>query len=371
VREAFQGPVLAITGSAGKSSTKEMVADLLGAKTVRSPKSFNNIWGVPRTLFLLQDNTQNLVLEVGMNALGEIREICQHFKPTRGLITNIGEAHIGKLGGKEKIYEAKKELFDFLATLSKTEIALNLDDEWVVKAYEAAFSSPPPTTTYSVEGRSADVQVHHRSMDPLTGALQIDLAIQGNRQKLELPLFGLHQASNIAAASSAALLFGVPAREILERLPVLKSTSQRGELIGLSDGKTLVDESYNSNPAALIASLTSVAQLDPTRRRVLILGEMRELGEFSSAQHARAGKALVELYRAKKFPFLLVGVGNGFLPFLLEVEKELPGVPCMGVPDTSHAIQRLKSLILPGDIFLVKGSRGIQLEGVVEWLKSI
>jgi UDP-N-acetylmuramoyl-tripeptide--D-alanyl-D-alanine ligase len=90
VREAFQGPVLAITGSAGKSSTKEMVADLLGAKTVRSPKSFNNIWGVPRTLFLLQDNTQNLVLEVGMNALGEIREICQHFKPTRGLITNIG-----------------------------------------------------------------------------------------------------------------------------------------------------------------------------------------------------------------------------------------------------------------------------------------
>lgn len=370
VREAFKGPVLGITGSAGKSSTKEMVADLLGSKTVRSPKSFNNIWGVPRTLFLLQNDTRNLVLEMGMNALGEIREICQHFKPTRGLITNIGEAHMGKLGGKEKIYEAKKELFDFLATLPKAEVALNLDDEWIRKAYKEAFATAPATVTYSVEGAEADVMVTHREMDPVTGSLLVDLTIRGSKQRLSFSLFGLHQANNIAAASAAALLFGLSPREILERLPALKSTSQRGELIGLSEGKTLIDESYNSNPAALIASMTSVAQLDPLRRRVLVLGEMRELGEFSDAMHAKAGKALVDLYKAKKFPFLLVGVGNGFLPFLLAVEKELPGVPCIAVPDTAHAVERLRSLTLPGDIFLVKGSRGIQLEGVVEWLKS-
>ncbi len=370
VRAAFKGPVLAITGSAGKSSTKEMVADLLGPRTVRSPKSFNNIWGVPRTLFLLQDDTRHLVLEMGMNALGEIREMCQHFKPTMGLITNIGEAHMGKLGGKEKIFEAKKELFDFLGTLAHPHVALNLDDEWIQRAYNESFSNKPGTTTYSVNGADADVRVVNREMDPITGDLKIDLNIQGTQKSLTLQLFGLHQASNIAAASAAALLFGLTPREILERLPSLKSTSQRGELVGLSEGKTLIDESYNSNPSALIASLTSVAQLDPQRRRVLVLGEMRELGEFSDSLHSAAGKALVELYRAKKFPFLLVGVGNGFLPFLLAVEKELPGVPCIGVPDTAHAVERLRSLTLPGDIFLVKGSRGIQLEAVVEWLKS-
>jgi UDP-N-acetylmuramoyl-tripeptide--D-alanyl-D-alanine ligase len=371
LRDAFEGPVLAITGSAGKSSTKEMVADLLGAHTVRSPKSFNNLWGVPRTLFLLQDDTKNLVLEMGMNALGEIKEICHHFKPTRGLITNIGDAHMGKMGGKEKIYEAKKELFDALAKRPTAEVALNVDDKWIRKAYDVAFAGKNPTTvTYSGLGAPADVRVTHREMDPVTGELTLGLDIRGTKATIPFALFGLHQAHNIAAASAAALLFGLTPKEILARLPDLKSTTMRGELVPLSDGKTLIDESYNSNPSALAASLASVAQLDPTRRRVLVLGEMRELGDFSADLHAQTGRVLVDLYKEKKFPFVLVGVGNGFLPFLAAVEKELPGIPCVAVSDTTHAVERLKSLTLPGDIILVKGSRGIELESVVTWLKS-
>ncbi len=370
IRDAFPGPVLAITGSAGKSSTKEMVADLLGADTVRSPKSFNNILGVPRTLFLVKDATRFLVLEVGMNALGEIAEICRHFKPSQGLITNIGNAHVGKLGGQEKIAQAKKELFDALALRPNAQVVLNLDDPWVVKAYEDAFAKTPPTVTYSALGKEADVTVKSSSMDPQTGGLTLEMEIRGNQAKLPFRLFGLHQAHNIAAASAAALLNGVSPREILERLPALKSTSMRGELIGLNEGRTLIDESYNSNPAALAASLSSVAELDPARRRILVLGEMRELGEFSDALHAEVGLALVDLYKKKRFPFLLVGVGNGFLPFLQAVERELPGIPCIAVPDTQHAIERLRALILPGDIVLVKGSRGIQLEAVVQWLRS-
>ncbi len=371
LRDAFSGPVLAITGSAGKSSTKEMVADLLGDHTVRSPKSFNNLWGVPRTLFLLQDDTKNLVLEMGMNALGEIEEICRHFKPTRGLITNIGDAHMGKMGGKEKIYQAKKELFDSLAQRPSAEVALNVDDEWVRKAYDAAFAGKNPTTvTYSGLGNAADVRVLERRMDPVTGELTLKLNIRGTQATIPFALFGLHQAHNIAAASAAALLFGLTPKQILERLPDLKSTTMRGELIALAEGKTLIDESYNSNPSALAASLSSVAQLDPLRRRVLVLGEMRELGEFSNDLHAQVGRTLVELYKEKKFPFLLVGVGNGFLPFLATVEQELPGIPCVAVPDTTQAVERLKALTLPGDIVLVKGSRGIELEAVVHWLKS-
>lgn len=370
IRDAFTGPVLAITGSAGKSSTKEMVADLLGPKTVRSPKSFNNILGVPRTLYLVRDETRHLVLEVGMNGLGEIAEICGHFKPSQGLITNIGYAHIGKLGGQENIRRAKKELFDALAERSDAQVVLNLDDPLVMKSYEQAFKTKPATVTYSALGAEADVSVKSRAIDPRTGGLHLEIEIRGNRSKLGFQLFGLHQADNIAAASAAALLNGVSSRDILERLPLLKSTSMRGELVGLAEGRTLIDESYNSNPSALIASLTSVAELDATRRRVLVLGEMRELGDFSDALHAEAGQALVQLYKKHRFPFLLVGVGNGFLPFLQVVERELPGVPCIAVPDTQHAIERLKSLTLPGDIILVKGSRGIQLESVVQWLRT-
>ncbi len=370
LRDAFAGPVFAITGSAGKSSTKEMVADLLGDRVVRSPKSFNNILGVPRTVCLLEDSTEQLVLEVGMNALGEIEEICRHFKPSRGLITNIGEAHIGKLGGQEFIYQAKKELFDSLSSRAGSEVALNLDDSLVCKAYEAAFTSPPPTVTYSALGKPADVTVLSRAMDPATGSLTLKINLQGEEAILPFALFGLHQASNIAAASAAALLSGVSPKDILTRLPRLKSTSQRGELIGLSGGKTLIDESYNSNPSALIASLTSVAELEPSRRRLLILGEMRELDAFSESLHAKAGRALVELYHSKRFSFVLVGVGNGFLPFLAEVERALPGIPCVAVPDSVHAIERLRSLVLPGDIILVKGSRGIALETIVQWLRA-
>ncbi|MBY0370829.1 UDP-N-acetylmuramoyl-tripeptide--D-alanyl-D-alanine ligase [bacterium] len=370
IREAFKGPVLAITGSAGKSSTKEMVADLVGDKAVRSPKSFNNILGVPRTIFLVQDGTQALVLEVGMNAPGEIAEICQHFKPTMGLITNIGEAHMGKLGGQEGIFRAKKELFEWLSRTAAPAVAVNLDDPFVVRAYEECFKGPHAAVTYSAKGASADVRVLSAGMDPSTGGLTVELDIRGNRGTVRLGLFGLHQAQNIAASSAAALLLGLKPLDILARLPQLKSTAQRGEFIPLPEDRTLIDESYNSNPSALEASLLSMAQLDPQRRRVLVLGEMRELGDYSAAQHARIGHSLVKLYLQKKFPFLLIGVGSGFLPFLSAVEKELPGAPCLAVPDAEVAVERLRSLLLPGDIVLVKGSRGIQLERVVEFLKT-
>ncbi|MFM8313082.1 MAG: UDP-N-acetylmuramoyl-tripeptide--D-alanyl-D-alanine ligase, partial [Deltaproteobacteria bacterium] len=142
LRNLFQGKVFAITGSAGKSSTKDMVAVLLGDSTVSSPASFNNLMGVSRTLCLVTDSTQNLVLEMGMNNFGEIAELCQRFRPQYGMITNVGDAHIGKLGGQEGIYRAKKEMFDFLAKDSSAKgLALNADDPWVMEAFKSNFNT--------------------------------------------------------------------------------------------------------------------------------------------------------------------------------------------------------------------------------------
>lgn len=182
MRDLFQGPVFAITGSAGKSSTKDMVAVLLSDNTVSSPASFNNLMGVSRTLCLLKDTTKNLVLEMGMNNFGEILELCQRFKPYYGLITNIGDAHIGKLGGQEGIFRAKKEMFDFLSQSSQTRgIALNADDPWVMEAFKQSFphfqESSLKVLSYSQQEKTADVFLQSQEMDPETGFLKLRISI--------------------------------------------------------------------------------------------------------------------------------------------------------------------------------------------------
>ena len=158
--------------------------------TVASPASFNNLMGVSRTLCLVKDTTEFLVLEMGMNDFGEIEELCETFRPHAGLITNIGDAHIGKLGGQEGIYRAKKELFDYLAK-PKSEtvgVALNVNDEWVVKAYEAAFSKRPKTISFSLDRKPSDVQVTRREINPLTAKLSLDVSVGPEKFSGELPL---------------------------------------------------------------------------------------------------------------------------------------------------------------------------------------
>jgi UDP-N-acetylmuramoyl-tripeptide--D-alanyl-D-alanine ligase len=259
LRDKFKGTVVGITGSAGKSSTKECVATLLNENTVASPASFNNLMGVSRTLCLVTDATEFLVLEMGMNNFGEIEELCHHFRPQAGLITNIGDAHIGKLGGKEGIYKAKKEMFDFLAkpTNDTIGVALNVNDEYVVKAYESAFAKKPNTVSYSLDRRPATVQLTRREINPLTAKLSLDFEIGKNKFSCELPLFGLHHAQNIAASVAMATLLEIPFSQICERLPHVKPAYHRGEVYFLSENRVLVDESYNSNPSALISSLES------------------------------------------------------------------------------------------------------------------
>ena len=152
LRKSFHGKVIAITGSAGKSSTKDMTGVLLGPNTLISPKSFNNLLGVSKTLCLLNDQTENLVLEMGMNGLGEIKQMCEQFEPQGGAITNIGDAHIGKLNGKEGIYRAKKELFDWLGkSHAPIGIVMNLDDPWVVRASQDASLTQLKKITYSAQ----------------------------------------------------------------------------------------------------------------------------------------------------------------------------------------------------------------------------
>ncbi len=370
LRKLFDGPVIAITGSAGKSSTKNMLASLLGPQTMSSPKSFNNLLGVSKTLFLLEDGTRKAVLEVGMNAEGEIAEICKYALPDLALITNIGTAHIGRLGGQEGIYRAKKELFDFVAqsASAKRGVAINIDDPLVVRAAKESLPADMKRITYSASGAKADVQILKKSLHPKTGALQVELAFGGKTEAHEIPVFGLHQAENLAAAVAGAMLMGQTTDGIRKSLPSIKSAEHRGEVFQSKRGVFVLDESYNSNPSALAASLQSAFELNPVQRRVLVLGEMRELDDFSDSLHEKSADALIELAKQKKIPFVLVGVGAKFAPFTAKIRKVLPMVAVTDVATAADAIKVLEDILKAGDIVLVKGSRGIALDQVVKWL---
>jgi UDP-N-acetylmuramoyl-tripeptide--D-alanyl-D-alanine ligase len=370
IRERFQGPVVAITGSAGKSSTKEMVAKLLGPDTVASPASFNNLLGVSKTLCLVGDATRNLVLEMGMNAPGEIREMCDRFRPEFGLISNIGDAHIGRLGGQEGIFRAKKELFDFLAAQpTKTQgIALNAEDPLVVRAAAEAFAMPVRTLRYSADPKTpADVWVKEKSLDPNRGSLRLTIAVAGDAFDISLPIYGMHHAQNVAGSIALATLMGVSLSEIRQRLSLIQAAPHRGQIMELAEGRVLIDESYNSNPTALISSLESLARLNPDKPRLLVLGEMREMGEYSRSLHQKVGRAVVELFT--KLPITVVGVGKEMEAMAQEVRQGLPQVSVQVIETAEAAIDVVRQRFAPDSLCLVKGSRGVKLDIVVEALR--
>jgi UDP-N-acetylmuramoyl-tripeptide--D-alanyl-D-alanine ligase len=367
IRREFKGKVCAVTGSAGKSSTKDMIAALLGADTVASPASFNNLLGVSKTLFLVNDTTKQLVLEMGMNASGEIAEICRHFRPQAAAITNIGDAHIGKLGGQRAIQLAKKEIFDHIASLGDEAIGVvvNIDDRLVREAFEEAFPKRPRFLTYSDQGTAADVRIVSKAIDPDTGFLSLKIEIQGKILSERIPIFGSHQSQNIASAAAMATLLGVSIEDIRARLPQVRPAVHRGEVHRLAQESILIDESYNSNPTALLSALTTLFGLSPDRRRVLVLGDMLELGEFTERLHREVGEGLVRLKGRSGAPVVVIGVGTAVGSLLGPIKKAVPEEDCIQVADWEAALSLVRKRARPRDILFVKGSRGNKLDRLV------
>jgi UDP-N-acetylmuramoyl-tripeptide--D-alanyl-D-alanine ligase len=374
LRTIFQGPVFAITGSAGKSSTKDMVAVLLGDKTVSSPASFNNLMGVSRTLCLLEDQSKNLVLEMGMNNFGEIAELCQRFRPHYGMITNIGDAHIGKLGGQAGIFRAKKEMFDFLSKdPNSLGIALNADDSWVMEAFKSNFHQGErkdfTVKTYSLKEKTADVFLESSMMDPETGFLNLKITSSGESFSASLPIFGEHQAQNIIAAVAMVQLAGVSVSDFKSRLSKIRPAPHRGEIVSLSENKVVIDETYNSNPKALKSSLKSLKKISPNRRKVLVLGEMRELGTYSESLHEDIGDYLVEWVKADNPLLRLITVQGDAKKISDRVKSLCPQITVDHFSSVQEVIKSLPELLSPKDIIFLKGSRGVKLDLILNSLK--
>ena len=352
-RMQLSGPLVAITGSAGKTTTKEMLAGILArvAPGLKTAGNFNNLIGLPLTLLRLEPKHQWAVLEMGTSSLGEIERLTEIAQPSCGLITNIGAAHLAGLHGLEGVARAKGELF---AGLRGGMALVNLDDPRVAALPVA---NGVKRITY---GETGEAEVRAENIAADEGKVGFDLVWAEQRQRVQLQVAGRHHLHNALAAAAVALELTVPAAEIAAGLAAFAPVQGRMELAPLPCGGVLLDDSYNSNPLSAAAALEALAGLKGKGRRVAILGDMLELGKEAAELHRAIGA------KAAANVDLLVAVGDF-------AEALCAGAGTAGMPreraiafaGVAQALEFLQQEQRSGDRILVKGSRGMQLERVV------
>jgi UDP-N-acetylmuramoyl-tripeptide--D-alanyl-D-alanine ligase len=356
VRRQWGKRVVAVTGSAGKTSTKEAIAAALGAKfnVLKSQGNLNNAFGLPLQLLRLEPEHEIAVIEMGMNHPGEIAALALIVSPDWGVITNVGTAHIENFAdGQAGIARAKFELVD---ALPENGVAfLNCDDRYVSQ-FGRDFHG---RVVYFGSGPCADPQLLEVRED-LAG-LHVRYRAGRREVQLTLKLLGAHNAMNALAGLAVALEAGVELDAAVAALQTLTAGDKRGEVIEIGGAKILND-CYNSNPEALSAMIRTLAAR-PAKRRILVAGEMLEMGEHGPALHTACGRAAAEAGLD-----LVAGVG-GNAEYLAAAACK-GGVAALFLPNAEAAGRWLRQNLQPGDVVLVKGSRGVHLERAIEAVKS-
>jgi UDP-N-acetylmuramoyl-tripeptide--D-alanyl-D-alanine ligase len=362
VRRRSGAKVVAITGSAGKTTTKEVAAEFLRAKyrVFRNKGNFNNHIGLPLSLIELRACPEVAVVELGMNHPGEVRTLVDIAEPDVRVWTNVGDAHLGFFASADEIADAKAEILEDAGP--QHVLVANADDDRI-RTRIGRFSGR--VVTFGTADR-ADVRATTVELRGLDGT-SADVTTPAGDLHIDTPLLGLGNLFNVLAATAVAVHFTVPLQAIADRAATLRPASHRGELLRLPGGVTLVDDSYNSSPAALKRTLETVQAATGSARKVAVLGEMLELGVHADALHRECGRAA-----AAAGLDLLVAVGGEPARALADsaVRAGMPAVAVVHVATNEEAAAVALERIRPGDLVLVKGSRGIGTDLVVARLKA-
>ena len=345
---------IGITGSSGKTSTKDLLGQVLATAgaTVSPPGSYNNDIGLPLTVLDADEDTRFLVLEMGSRGPGHIARLCRVARPDVGVVLNVGSAHLGEFGSADGIAVAKGELVEALP--AEGTAVLNADDPRVVGM------APRTRARVVTTGRSADADV--RAEDVVVdeaGRAGFTLVTEGARAAVRLQVVGVHQVANALSAAGAALAAGMTPEAVATALSAAGPRSRwRMEVTRRDDGVTVVNDAYNANPESMRAALAALAGL-PGTRRIAVLGAMAELGPDAAAEHERLGRDVV----ATGVDLLVavgadaVGIADG-----ASAAGRLAGEESVHVPDRAAARELLADLLRPGDVVLVKASRSYGLE---------
>jgi UDP-N-acetylmuramoyl-tripeptide--D-alanyl-D-alanine ligase len=353
--------VVGITGSAGKTGTKDLTAAALAPRFAvhASPGSYNNEAGLPLTVLAAPAATEALVLEMGARAHGDIAALCAVARPTVGVITNIGLAHAGSLGGRTGVARVKGELLEALER-SGTAVLDAGDPE--TPGLAARTDATVVLVTAGDDSAGADVRATGVVLDADLRPT-FTLSSPWGRGVVSLAVRGAHQVVNASLAAAVALSHGADFVDVAAALASVQPGPWRMEIAQTDEGVVVLDDAYNANPSSMAAALDALARVDVPGRRLAVLGEMRELGELSVPEHAALGDLV-----ATTGIDALVAVGPESAP--LAEQARLAGVAVTEVPDASSALDAVRHFVHGGDAVLVKGSRAVGLELVATALRG-
>ena len=352
--------VFAITGSNGKTSTKDLLAACLSKRfrVVKTQANFNNEIGLPKTLLSIQNDTDIAVVEMGMRGLGQIKALCELAEPDSGLITNVGETHMELLGSMENIGLAKSEIVERLPENGYA--VLNGDNPYVVKA---ASKTSAQVVFY---GLSAACDYCGSKIITSAAGTTFECTVKatGETRKISLPLIGVHNVYNALAAISGALCYGVTLQQCAEALADVVLTGKRQELVEIGS-LTFINDAYNASPASMEAGLKTLGEAKKARpgaRAIAVLADMLELGEVSEDAHRRAGRWAKENGVDQVLTY-------GQEASAITEEFKAQGGLADHYEDRESAALALKQLVKPGDVILLKGSHSMGVDKVLEFFR--
>jgi UDP-N-acetylmuramoyl-tripeptide--D-alanyl-D-alanine ligase len=353
-RREWRGDVVAVTGSAGKTTTKDVIAEMLATEmaTAKTQGNLNNHVGLPLSLLRLEETARVAVLEMGMNHAGEIRKLAAIAGPNVGVVTNVGYAHIENFESIENIAGAKRELVEMLG--DRGTAVLNADDPRVA-GFAAAYKGS--TILY---GQSPAAQVRAEDVEYARSDGSPGVRFRVGAVRFESALTGRHSVSNLLAGIAVGGVYGIPPNRLREKVQQLTPGKMRGEKLR-HNGVLIFNDCYNSNPDAVRAML-EVLRDTPARRRIAVLGEMLELGRWAEPLHRDVGN-----YAAVCGLDVLVGI-RGAACYMVDAVKRagLTADAAFFFDDPEEAGRLVRTLAQPGDVILFKGSRGVHVERALE-----
>ena len=360
IRMAAGTKVIAITGSAGKTTTKETMAAMLAVRyrVVKNKGNLNNHIGLPLSLMQLRDRPDVAVMELGMNHTGEISTLVAIAEPDVRVWTNVGDAHIGFFASADAIADAKAEIVERAS--GETVLVCNADDGRVM-ARVSGF--PGHTMTF---GLAAGATVRAEQVEDLgVDGMRAVVATPAGRATLTTPLLGRGNLMNVLAAVTVALEFGIPLEQTIAVAANVRPAERRGAVHRLETGVTVIDDSYNSSPAALLQALDMVGRETGAQRRLAVLGEMLELGEQTIPLHEQCGRRAAAAGITRLFT-----VGGAPARAMAEaaIAAGLPASSVTYLPTSQEAAEVLAEAVRGGDVVLVKGSRGTRTDIVADRL---
>ncbi|MBN2027379.1 MAG: UDP-N-acetylmuramoyl-tripeptide--D-alanyl-D-alanine ligase [Actinobacteria bacterium] len=357
-RELSPARVVGITGSTGKTLTKDFTAAVLAGagKVNASQGSFNNEIGVPLTILAGGDDTDFMVLEMGSRGGGHIRELCGFARPEIGVVTNIGWTHLRFFRTRDALARAKAELLESLPPTGRA--VINADDDY---ADYLCSTSPCPVVTFGHSSR-ADLRAEGVEVDKSGKVIFTLKSKGGDKARIAVPLPGRHNVENVMAAAAVGKIMGVDMESIAEGIANAKTTGWRMEMINKPEEITIINDAYNANPVSMRSALMALGDISRQKRAIAVLGDMGELGPVSEKAHQELGKLAVD-YGTD----ILITVGRKSRKTAQAArENGLPRGSIFATDGVDKAAEVLRAIIEPGDVVLIKGSRFLGLERLVD-----